>query len=347
MGQVKIYPSTQAQVQAVQNTVNEINAKLPTPTYQAKLATPSKTTQLITPDQGYDALSSVTVDAVNTLSINDFLDHGIDELVYEGEVYTNFLYNFSRPINKLVLTSTSLETATNVLDGASAVKHVEVNGAERLSNQTFNNMFLLESLNLKTVIRADYTNFTSSYALKNLNVPLFERFANRNNFINSNLRVAFFPVLNHATPGTNSYGIFKGSAIEALILKSPSITIANTGFLYDTPISIGIGYIYVPVDYVNTYKNTTNLTQLANQIVGYEFDQNVEIGDTFTPTITTNVVTWDNILVNEAAATTDSSTGVTEITGRGVFDDDYSSHVLVRGLDSNGVPVHCYLLHVK
>lgn len=63
MAQTKIYPSTQAQVQAVQSTVDEINAKITTPTYQAKIVDPTTSQQLIQPDAGYDALSSVTVNA--------------------------------------------------------------------------------------------------------------------------------------------------------------------------------------------------------------------------------------------------------------------------------------------
>lgn len=63
MGQIKIYPSTQAQVQAVQDTVDEINAKIVTPKYQAKIVDPTTSQQLIQPDAGYEALSSVTVNA--------------------------------------------------------------------------------------------------------------------------------------------------------------------------------------------------------------------------------------------------------------------------------------------
>ena len=63
MTQTKIYPSTQAQVQAVQATVDEINTKITTPKYQAKIVDPTTSQQLIQPDAGYDALSSVTVNA--------------------------------------------------------------------------------------------------------------------------------------------------------------------------------------------------------------------------------------------------------------------------------------------
>ena len=73
MGQIKIYPSTQAQVQAVQATVDEINSKIVTPTYQAKIVTPTTAQQLIEPDSGYDALSSVTVNPANITDLENWI----------------------------------------------------------------------------------------------------------------------------------------------------------------------------------------------------------------------------------------------------------------------------------
>ena len=64
MGQVKIYPSTQAQVRAVQNTVDEINAKITTPIYQVKTVTPSDAQQTVQADSGYTALSGVVVNPI-------------------------------------------------------------------------------------------------------------------------------------------------------------------------------------------------------------------------------------------------------------------------------------------
>ena len=64
MGQIKIYPSTQAQVQAVQDTVDEINSKIVTPNYQVKTVTPSDVQQTVQADNGYTALWSVTVEPI-------------------------------------------------------------------------------------------------------------------------------------------------------------------------------------------------------------------------------------------------------------------------------------------
>ena len=73
MAQTKIYPSTQAQVQAVQDTVNEINSKIVAPTYQAKIVTPTTMQQLVEPDNGYDALSSVTVNPAQTTDLDNWI----------------------------------------------------------------------------------------------------------------------------------------------------------------------------------------------------------------------------------------------------------------------------------
>ena len=76
MAQTKIYPSTQAQVQAVQSTVDEINSKIVTPTYQVKTVTPSNVQQTVQADSGYTALSGVVVNPIATLmpdNLEDFI----------------------------------------------------------------------------------------------------------------------------------------------------------------------------------------------------------------------------------------------------------------------------------
>ena len=71
MGQTKIYPSTQAQVQAVQNTVNEINSKIVTPSYEVKVENPSNIQKTVTPSPGYTA-AAVYGDLSGTIGANAF-----------------------------------------------------------------------------------------------------------------------------------------------------------------------------------------------------------------------------------------------------------------------------------
>ena len=65
MGETKIYPSTQAQVAAVDAKLDVINNKLPLPQYQIKTVNPSGTQQTITPDNNYTALSGVVVNPIS------------------------------------------------------------------------------------------------------------------------------------------------------------------------------------------------------------------------------------------------------------------------------------------
>lgn len=92
MAQTKIYPSTQAQVQAVQNTVDEINSKIVTPTYQVKTVMPSNVQQTIQADTGYTALSGVVVNPIAALmpdNLEDFIMHKNEDfftLSLDGEI---------------------------------------------------------------------------------------------------------------------------------------------------------------------------------------------------------------------------------------------------------------------
>lgn len=73
MAQTKIYPATKQQAENIQDTVDEINAKIVTSTYQAKIVTPTTSQQLIEPDSGYTALSSVTVNPANTTDLENWI----------------------------------------------------------------------------------------------------------------------------------------------------------------------------------------------------------------------------------------------------------------------------------
>lgn len=305
---------------------------------------PSKQTQTFTPPPTYDGLASVTVDRVDTTDISDFLDHGIDELDYTGEVYQYFLQYCAIPINKLTLHTSVLQGY--VLYNSPNVKFLSCPETTVLSAYTLTDSSNLKSINLPNVLYANERALFNLQALENLNLNKFERLNARYILNNSSsLRSLYLPSLNYNDPGLS--GNFIQSAIEALIFKQPSIVLVRAGFLTSTPISNGNGYIYVPDDYVNSYKTATNWTIFADQITGYSSESNAEVGDTYTPTYSGTVDHWDNVIVNGCEATTNSSTGVTTITKRGVFDEDYSSHVMIRALNSNGVPVHCEFLHVK
>jgi hypothetical protein len=105
MGQVKIYPSTQAQVQAVQDTVDEINAKIPTPTYQVKTVTPSNVQQTVQADPEFTALSGVVVNPQTMPeNLNDFIMNTSEKLYdieLEGMSIPSYAFYSKNMINRI------------------------------------------------------------------------------------------------------------------------------------------------------------------------------------------------------------------------------------------------------
>ena len=85
MGQTKIYPSTQAQVQAVQNTVNEINSKIVTPSYEVKVENPSNIQKTVTPSPGYTALSAVVINPIAAL-----MPENLEDFIMRNDQMENF-----------------------------------------------------------------------------------------------------------------------------------------------------------------------------------------------------------------------------------------------------------------
>lgn len=65
--------------------------------------------------------------------------------------------------------------------------------------------------------------------------------------------------------------------LNTLILRADTVcTLSSTDALMNTPISRGIGYIYVPDDLIDSYKTATNWAVYANQIKGIsEFESEV------------------------------------------------------------------------
>jgi hypothetical protein len=76
MAQIKIYPATQSQAQDIQDTVDEINAKIVTPSYQVKTVNPSNVQQTVQADNEFTALSGVVVNPIAALmpeNLEDFI----------------------------------------------------------------------------------------------------------------------------------------------------------------------------------------------------------------------------------------------------------------------------------
>lgn len=64
---------------------------------------------------------------------------------------------------------------------------------------------------------------------------------------------------------------FRTTGVESLVLRSENlVTLSNSTALYDTPIQIKEGYIYVPSALVDTYKAATNWSTFAAQFRALE-----------------------------------------------------------------------------
>lgn len=85
-------------------------------------------------------------------------------------------------------------------------------------------------------------------------------------FIYSNVNFADLP--NCVKIGSYS---FHSSKIQTLILRSPSVAMAeHTNIFTTTPIKSGTGYIYVPRSLVDSYKAATNWSTYAAQFRALE-----------------------------------------------------------------------------
>lgn len=114
-----------------------------------------------------------------------------------------------------------------------------------------------------TIIR-DYT-FFNCYNIATVNMPKAryfstEAFKNCHNLKRLDCRPYYI--------GAEA---FKNSGLTTLILRWESVcTLGNINVFYDTPISSGTGYIYVPAALVDSYKTATNWSTYANQIRAIE-----------------------------------------------------------------------------
>lgn len=75
----------------------------------------------------------------------------------------------------------------------------------------------------------------------------------------------------HSITKINQNGFYQCTSLETLIIRTPSVCVLSAGTIFNgSLIFSGTGYIYVPSNLVNSYKNATNWTAFANQIRAIE-----------------------------------------------------------------------------
>ena len=114
MTQIKNYLPTKEQVQAVQSTVDEINSKIVTPTYQVKTVTPSNVQQTVQADSGYTALSGIVVNPIAAL-----MPENLEDYIMRNDRMKNFSISVSGEIpSAACYGQTHLEAVYGDLSGA-------------------------------------------------------------------------------------------------------------------------------------------------------------------------------------------------------------------------------------
>ena len=144
MAQTKIYPSTQAQVQAVQDTVDEINLKIVTPNYQVKTVMPSNVQQTVQADTGYTALSGVVVNPIAAA-----MPENLEDFIMRNDRMENFSISVNGSIpDYACYMHKNLEAVYGDLSGA-------------IGNYAFNSCTSLQTIDTRNVIS------TNNYVFQN------------------------------------------------------------------------------------------------------------------------------------------------------------------------------------
>ena len=156
MGQTKIYPSTQAQVQAVQNTVNEINSKIVTPSYEVKVENPSNIQKTVTPSPGYTALSAVVINPIAAL-----MPENLEDFIMRNDQMENFSISVNGSIpdyacymqKKLVAVYGDLSGTIggSAFYGCTNLQSVDMRNVTSIGNIAFSNCINLQSVDMRNV----------------------------------------------------------------------------------------------------------------------------------------------------------------------------------------------------
>lgn len=173
MAQTKIYPSTQAQVQAVQSTVDEINAKIVTPNYQVKTVTPSNVQQTVQADSGYTALSGVVVNPISALMPENLEDYILRKgsmpefsLVLNGDVPSYACFNQTK---LLTVYGVILSVSEYALYNCSSLQSIDCSKATTIGNSAFYGCSALQNIDCSSATTIGNSAFTGCSALQSIN----------------------------------------------------------------------------------------------------------------------------------------------------------------------------------
>ena len=123
----------------------------------------------------------------------------------------------------------------------------------------------LTTVNLPSVTNAETNAFFACLNLTTINLPVVTEIGISTFAGCARLTTADFPLLERI----RAYAFLSCGMLTTLVLRRNTVAaLEHTDAFTNTPIASGTGYIYVPDNQVDNYKNATNWVTYANRIKG-------------------------------------------------------------------------------
>lgn len=162
-GAVSEIEDTREGIAQVQTTVDEINSKIVTPKYQAKIVDPTTSQQLIQPDAGYDALSSVTVNASSVgRTLETFVMRNNQEDLFDLNLNGNVPdYACYQQSHLRKVTGNITEIGSHAFDYCLSLQEIDCRNVTSLGESAFigcQQLYVVDLRNLANVSRNAFIN---------------------------------------------------------------------------------------------------------------------------------------------------------------------------------------------